>query len=80
TVYERNGRFQFYVNRMLPVGVSAAQLAFQETYKKLKASGVFSHAQNPRPLNRFPKRIAIVTSNDGAVKHDMITRIRNNNP
>lgn len=80
TVYERNGRYQFYVNRMLPVGVSAAQLAFQETYKKLKASGVFSHAQNPRPLNRFPKRIAIVTSNDGAVKHDMITRIRNNNP
>ena len=41
TVYERNGRYQFYVNRMLPVGVSAAQLAFQETYKKLKASGYF---------------------------------------
>lgn len=80
TVYEQNGRYQFYVNRMLPVGISAAQLAFQETYKKLKASGAFAHAQDPRPLNPFPKRIAIVTSNDGAVKHDMITRIRNNNP
>lgn len=80
TVYERSGRYQFYVQQMMPVGVSAAQLAFQETYKKLKASGAFAHAQSPRKLNPFPKRIAIVTSNDGAVKHDMITRIRNNNP
>jgi len=50
-------------------------MAFQALKRKLEAEGLFDAARK-RPLPRFPRRIAVVTSPDGAVWHDMVTIIR----
>ena len=64
-LYEKSGRYQIYVDRMEPDGLGALYLQFEQLKKKLGAEGLFD--QIPRPIPQFPKRIAVVTSLDGAV-------------
>lgn len=77
-VYPNRGSYQFYVSRLEVKGVGALQIAFQQMYEKLKKEGLFD--QPKRPIRPFPQRVAIVTSNDAAVKHDIITTFRRRNP
>lgn len=77
-VYPNRGSYQFYVKQMEIQGVGSLQVAFEQMYKKLKKAGIFDRPK--RPINPFPKRVAIVTSNDAAVKHDIITTFRRRNP
>lgn len=77
-VYPNRGSYQFYVSQMEVKGVGALQVAFQQMYEKLKAAGLFDLPKKPIPP--FPEKVAIVTSNDAAVKHDMITTFRRRNP
>ena len=77
-VYPNRGSYQFYVNQMEVKGVGALQIAFQQMYEKLKKEGLFD--QPKKPIRPFPERVAIVTSNDAAVKHDIITTFRRRNP
>lgn len=77
-VYPNRGEYQLYVEQLEEVGTGSLQVAFQQMYKKLKAEGLFDSPKKPIPP--FPRRVAIVTSNDAAVKHDMITTFRRRNP
>ena len=77
-IYPNRGSYQFYVHQMEVQGVGSLQVAFQQMYEKLKKEGLFD--QPKKPIVPFPKRVAIVTSNDAAVKHDMITTFRRRNP
>lgn len=77
-IYPNRGSYQFYVSRLEVKGVGALQVAFQQMYEKLKKEGLFD--QPKKAIRPFPQRVAIVTSNDAAVKHDIITTFRRRNP
>ena len=70
-VYEARGEYQLLVETLEPQGLGALQLAFEQLKMKLAAEGLFA-AERKRPLPRFPRRIAIVTSPRGAAIADMI--------
>ena len=68
-VFERAGRYQLYIRKLEPRGVGALELAYRQLCDKLRAAGLFDPAHK-KPLPRFPKRIAIVTSPTGAAIAD----------
>ncbi|UCH33267.1 MAG: exodeoxyribonuclease VII large subunit [Armatimonadota bacterium] len=69
TVYERAGQYQLYVTEAVADGVGSLHLLFEQLKEKLRAEGLFDAARK-RPIPSFPRRIAVVTSADGAVFHD----------
>ncbi len=70
-IYEQRSEYQFVVEAIEPQGHGALQLAFDELKKKLLAEGLFDAARK-RPLPRYPQRIGIVSSPQGAVIRDFI--------
>ncbi|PWG00930.1 exodeoxyribonuclease VII large subunit [Levilactobacillus bambusae] len=78
SLYERTGEYQIYVDRMEPDGVGQLFEAYEQLKRKLADEGLFSRPK--RPLPRFPKRIAVVTSPSGAVIRDIITTVRRRFP
>ena len=70
-VYEVRGEYQLLVEVLEPQGAGALQLAFEQLKKKLAAEGLFA-AERKRSLPRFPRRVGIVTSPQGAAIADMV--------
>ena len=70
-VYDARGEYQLLVEHLEPQGYGALQFAFEQLKKKLTAEGLFDPARK-RPLPRYPQRIGIVTSPQGAVIQDML--------
>lgn len=71
SVYPIRGQYQLYAEKMEPKGVGALQLRFQQLKEKLMKEGLFDEARKKR-VPYLPKRIAIVTSIDGAALHDIL--------
>lgn len=71
SVYEAKGDYQLQCDHLEPQGLGALQLAFEQLKKRLHAEGLFS-AERKRPLPALPRKIAIVTSLDGAAIRDII--------
>jgi exodeoxyribonuclease VII large subunit len=71
-MYAKAGEVQITVKRVQPVGDGMWRLAFEQTRQRLDADGLFAPARK-RPLPAFPRCIAIVTSQDGAALHDIVT-------
>ncbi len=71
TVFLRDGKYQLYVDAMTPDGMGDLHLAFEQLKARLEAEGLFAESHK-KPLPRFPKRIALVTSPAGAAVRDMI--------
>ncbi|HTI51428.1 MAG TPA: exodeoxyribonuclease VII large subunit, partial [Planctomycetaceae bacterium] len=65
------GTYQLVVEQLVPQGIGALELAFRQMCAKLEAEGLFA-AERKRPLPRFPRRIALVTSPTGAAVRDML--------
>src|SRR5438477_3198037 len=78
-VFPRKGTVQLLVRAATPAGVGAFWAAYQRTRKKLAAEGLFDSARK-RPLPSFPRRIGVVTSEIGAVVHDIVTILRRRYP
>jgi len=78
-VYEPRGQVQLYVKKISPRGVGALELAFQQLKEKLQAEGLFD-ADRKRPLPRFPKTIAVITSSTGAAIKDVLDTLRRRYP
>jgi exodeoxyribonuclease VII large subunit len=74
SVYEPRGQYQFIATELEQVGVGDLHLAFERLRSKLAAEGLFDEDRK-RPLPSFPRRIAILTSPDGAVLHDILTTL-----
>ena len=77
-VYEQTGKYQINIETMHPDGVGALYQAYEQLKAKLAQEGVFSRPK--RPLVKFPKRIAVITSPSGAVIRDIITTTRRRYP
>jgi exodeoxyribonuclease VII large subunit len=70
-VYAARGSYQIVIERLAPQGIGPLELAFRQRYEKLAAEGLF-RPERKRPLPRFPRRIALVTSPAGAAVRDML--------
>ncbi len=73
--YPRKGEVQLVARSLEPVGVGLFWATFQRSKKRLEAEGLFDDARK-RPLPPFPERIGLVTSEAGAVLHDLVTILR----
>ena len=78
-VYDRDGKMQLYIDAAEPAGLGAAALALEQLKQKLQAEGLFAAARK-RPVPRFPKRIGVVTSKNGAAVHDIIRTVNRRYP
>ena len=72
TVYPPRGNYQITVLSAKLAGVGELMQRYLELKAKLAAEGLFD-ASRKRPLPFMPRRIGIVTSEAGAVIHDMCT-------
>lgn len=70
--YERDGAFQLSVEDIIPKGVGTAKQQLDALRDKLASEGLFSE-QRKRPLVRFPKKIAVITSSVGAAIKDVMS-------
>ncbi|MDQ6893760.1 MAG: exodeoxyribonuclease VII large subunit [Acidobacteriota bacterium] len=70
-LFAPQGKFQIKVSAIEPVGAGALQLAFEQLKEKLAAEGLFEKSRK-RPIPFLPRRIAIVTSPDGAAIRDIL--------
>lgn len=70
-VYEARGQHQLVIEQLQPKGIGPLELAFRQLQQKLAAEGLFA-PERKRPLPRFPKRIALITSPTGAAVRDII--------
>lgn len=70
SLYEPRGDLQLYVDFVQPEGAGALQAEFERLKVRLEEEGLFDESRK-RPLPRFPRRIGVVTSESGAVFHDI---------
>ena len=75
TLYKPHGKYQLRAFSIAPAGEGALSLAFEQLKKELASSGYFD-ASRKKPLPKFPKRIALITSATSAALQDML-RIAN---
>lgn len=78
-VYEASGAYQVYVEDMMPDGVGALYVAFEELKKKLASEGLFDK-EKKKKIRRIPKVIGVVTSPTGAAIKDILTTIKRRYP
>jgi exodeoxyribonuclease VII large subunit len=74
-VYAPRGTYQLVIRQIQPQGLGALELALRQLRAKLEAEGLFAAARK-RPLPRFPRRIAVVTSPTGAAVRDFLEVLR----
>jgi exodeoxyribonuclease VII large subunit len=70
---------QFMVRGLEAEGEGLWRKAFEETRKRLERDGLLDPARK-RALPRFPRRVAVITSPDGAALHDITSVISRRNP
>ena len=75
TVYTARGDLQFRVTRVEAEGDGLWRKALELTLATLRREGLLDEARK-RPIPRFPKRVAVVTSPDGAALRDIVTVLR----
>ncbi|MDI9349005.1 MAG: exodeoxyribonuclease VII large subunit [Candidatus Symbiobacter sp.] len=74
TTYEKSSRYQIIVENLEPLGAGALLAKIEERKRRLAALGLFDAARKP-PLPFLPEVIGIITSESGAVLHDIMTRL-----
>ncbi|HTS20026.1 MAG TPA: exodeoxyribonuclease VII large subunit [Verrucomicrobiae bacterium] len=74
SVYERSGQYQLVARQLLPKGLGALQLAFEELKQRLAKEGLFDAARK-KPVPALPQHIALVTSPTGAAIRDFLNII-----
>ena len=77
--YAPQGRYQLKVREMLRAGIGEKYLLIEQWKKELFAEGCFA-GERKRLLPAYPKRVGVVTSETGAVIHDIRTVISRRYP
>lgn len=71
SVYESRGEYQLLVDILETRGAGDLQAEFERLKTALAAQGLFDQARK-RPLPLLPRRVALITSPEGAAVHDFI--------
>lgn len=75
--FERDGVYQIYVNEIIREGAGKQAAAFELLKEKLSAEGLFSQK---RDIPKFPRKIAVVTSETGAALQDILNILNRRYP
>ena len=79
TLYEKDGRFQISALSMEPLGEGALEVAFRQLRERLEKEGLFA-PERKREIPGRPRRVALVTSREGAALGDMLRVFRERAP
>jgi len=79
TVWPVRGDLQFSITNIDAEGDGLWRKALELTRKRLEVDGLLDPARK-RPLPRFPRRIVVITSPDGAALHDIVKVARGRSP
>ncbi|MBU1061407.1 MAG: exodeoxyribonuclease VII large subunit [Candidatus Omnitrophica bacterium] len=71
SIYDKQGVYQLYVQKVEPKGIGMLQLAFEQLKEKLFKEGLFDESRK-RPIPMLPDRIGIITSSTGAAIRDIL--------
>ena len=71
TLYEKDGRFQVSALSMEPLGEGALEVAFRQLHERLEKEGLFDPLRK-KEIPGCPRRVALVTSREGAALQDML--------
>lgn len=76
TVWEERGELRLTVKQLLPTAADGSwQIRLARARAALERDGLLDPARR-RPMPRFPRRIAVVTSTDGAALRDIVSVAR----
>jgi exodeoxyribonuclease VII large subunit len=70
--YEAGGTYQIYVTSLKNAGLGDLYLKFEQLKKELSEAGLFDE-RFKKPIPKYPKVIGVITSETGAVIHDIMT-------
>lgn len=79
TIWAKQPRIQFRVSAMEDQGEGIWRRAFEKTKAALEQDGLLDPARK-RPIPRFPRTIALITSPSGAAMHDIISVVARRYP
>ena len=71
SIYERDGRYQLYIDDMQPDGVGALAVAFEQLKEKLANEGLFDSKYKKR-IPGMPEKIGLISSPTGAAVQDVL--------
>ncbi len=74
SVYWPHGKYQLDIKSATEDGLGKLFIRYQQLKKKLEEEGLFDR-KHKKELPRFPARIGVVTSESGAVIHDIIKTV-----
>ena len=74
SIYERDGRYQLYIDDMQPDGIGSLALAFEQRKEKLAKLGLFN-IEHKKHISEIPKKIGLISSPTGAAVQDVINVI-----
>lgn len=77
--YERQGTCELVADVLFPEGVGLAQMRLEALHRRLQTEGLFDLSRK-RPLPRLPRRIGVISSDRGAVIHDILTVLERRYP
>lgn len=78
-VFERDGKYQLYVDAVRPDGIGALYEQYERLKIKLDAEGIFA-AEHKKAIPFYSKKVGIVTAKTGAAVQDIISISRRRNP
>lgn len=71
SIYERDGRYQLYIDDMQPDGIGALAIAFEQMKDKLSKAGLFDVEHKMR-VPEIPEKIGVISSPTGAAVQDVL--------
>ena len=79
SVFEAYGQYQLYIHEMEPDGIGSLYQAFEQLKERLHKQGYFAE-EYKKPIPRYPKNIAVITSPTGAAIRDILTTMKRRYP
>lgn len=71
SIYERDGKYQLYIDDMQPDGIGSLALAFEQRKEKLAKLGLFD-IEHKKKIPEIPQKIGVISSPTGAAFQDVL--------
>ncbi len=79
SIYERDGRYQLYIDDMQPDGIGALALALEQTKERLARAGLFD-VEHKQAIPKIPQKIGVISSPTGAAVQDVLNVLKRRFP